>query len=141
MRRGPHSEQRWGILKYLSAEFFSEKSENILGQKTCASGIWGQKLGYDRCPYLSFFVRRLWRWNLWFDWSKRLKYKVNHFWPKMLWMFVMQSWMQDGKDILTETRYHNGIPKFVEKGTRLRLGDNVVSLGKMVVYYCIGLEW
>jgi len=49
--------------------------------------------------------------------------------------------MQDGKDILTETRNHNGIPKFVEKGTRIRLGDRVVSLGKMVVYYCIGLEW
>jgi len=29
MRRGPHSEQRWGILKYLSAEISSEKSEII----------------------------------------------------------------------------------------------------------------
>jgi len=36
MRRGPHSEQRWGILKYLSAKFFSEKSENISGSEdTC----------------------------------------------------------------------------------------------------------
>jgi len=24
----------------------------------CESGILGQKLGYDRCPYLSFFVRK-----------------------------------------------------------------------------------
>jgi len=23
------------------------------------TGVLGQKLGYDRCPYLSFFVRRL----------------------------------------------------------------------------------
>jgi len=28
--------------------FFSEKSENIRGQKTRASGILGQKLRYDR---------------------------------------------------------------------------------------------
>jgi len=25
---------------------------------TRVSGVLGQKLGYDRCPYLSFFVRR-----------------------------------------------------------------------------------
>jgi len=25
---------------------------------TCVSGVLGQKFGYDRCPYLSFFVRR-----------------------------------------------------------------------------------
>ena len=26
-RRGSESEQKWGILKYLSAEFFTEKSD------------------------------------------------------------------------------------------------------------------
>jgi len=62
---GPTWNQTWGILKYLSAEFFTETSEidqvklcmNV-GQTTCVSDILGQKLGYDRCPYLSFFVRR-----------------------------------------------------------------------------------
>jgi len=72
--RGPELEQKWGILKYLSAEISFEKSEIIQGQMTCVSDVLGQKLGYDRCP----------------DWSKRLKYKVHHFWPKMLWMLVMQ---------------------------------------------------
>ena len=48
--------------------------------------------------------------------------------------------MQDDEDILTGTRNHDGIPEFVEKGDLTLLGDNVISLGKMVVFYCIGLE-
>ena len=32
------------------AEIFLEKSRNIPSQKTCDSGILGQKLGYDRSP-------------------------------------------------------------------------------------------
>jgi len=46
--------------------------------------------------------------------------------------------MQYGKEILTETRNHNGIPKFVEKGTQLCLGDSVVSLrenGGVLLYW------
>jgi len=31
-RRGPDSEKKWGILKYLSAEIFIEKSEVDQGQ-------------------------------------------------------------------------------------------------------------
>ena len=45
--------------KVLSAEFFSEKSDNILDQREYECRVLGQKLGYDRCPYLSFFARRL----------------------------------------------------------------------------------
>ena len=30
-----------------------------MGQKTYECMVLGQKLGYDRCPYLSFFVQRL----------------------------------------------------------------------------------
>jgi len=48
--------------------------------------------------------------------------------------------MQDGEDVLTGTRNHNGILVFVEKGDPTPLGDSVVSLGKMVVHNCIGLE-
>jgi len=104
--------------------------------------VLAQKFGYDRCPYLSFFVRR--RWNLRLDGPKRLKYRVHHFLPKMLWnaceMLVMQLWMQDGKDDLTGRRNHNGIPKFVEERDPTPLGDNVVSLGTMIVYYRIVLQ-
>jgi len=28
----------------------------------------------------------------------------------MLWIFVMQLWMQDDEDVLTGTRNHNGTP-------------------------------
>jgi len=45
-------------LKIALAEIFLEKTRNILGQRTCERGILGQKLGYDRCPCLSVFVRR-----------------------------------------------------------------------------------
>ena len=38
------------------------------------------------------------------------------------------------------TRNNNGIPKFVEERDPTPLGGNVVSLGKMIVYYRIGLE-
>jgi len=31
-----------------------------------------------------FLRLETWRWNLWFDGPKRLKYRVRHFWPKML---------------------------------------------------------
>jgi len=58
-RRGPVSEQKWGTSKYLSVEILFEKSATIQGSTTRVSGVLGQKLGYDRCPYLSFFVRRL----------------------------------------------------------------------------------
>jgi len=51
VRRGPDSEQKWGILKYLSAEFFSERSETIQDQRTHVSGILGQKMGYDTWLY------------------------------------------------------------------------------------------
>jgi len=46
-RRGPESEQKWGILKYLSAEISYEKSEIIQDPMTRVSGVLGQKLGYD----------------------------------------------------------------------------------------------
>jgi len=39
--------KKWGILKYLSAEISFEKSEIISDQRTCVSGVLGQKLGYD----------------------------------------------------------------------------------------------
>jgi len=36
----------------------TEKSETIQEQTVYESKTLGKKLGYDRCPYLSFFVRR-----------------------------------------------------------------------------------
>ena len=56
---GPTRNQKWGILKYVSAEKSYEKSEIIQDQRTYVSGFLGQKMGYDRWPYLSFFVWRL----------------------------------------------------------------------------------
>jgi hypothetical protein len=72
---GPTQNQIWGILKYLSAEFFAEKSKTDQGSRTRVCNILGQKLGYDRCPYLSFLRPAIWRWNIWFDGPKRLKYR------------------------------------------------------------------
>ena len=88
-RRGSESEQKWGILKYLSAEFFTEKSETIHDQTVYECKTLGQKLGYDRCPYLSFFVRRF--EDETFDSMGRrdLNTKVHQFWPKPLWMLAM----------------------------------------------------
>jgi len=53
-RIGPDSELEWGILKYLSAEIFTENQRLIgvrrrmnAGPTTRVSDIFGQKLGYD----------------------------------------------------------------------------------------------
>ena len=43
--------------------------------------------------------------------------------------------MQDDKDNLTGTRNNNGIPSFIEERDPTPLAGNVVSLGKMIVYY------
>jgi len=48
--------------------------------------------------------------------------------------------MQYDKDALTGMRNINGIPKFVEEKGSDSARGNVVSLGKMTVYYRIGLE-
>jgi len=45
--RGPELEQKWGILKYLSAEISFEKSTIILDRMTRVSDALGQKLRYD----------------------------------------------------------------------------------------------
>jgi len=37
-------------------------------------------------------------------------------------------------------RNNNRMPEFVEERDPTRLGGNVVSLRKMIVYYCIGSE-
>ena len=51
---GPTRNQTWGILKYLSAEFFAENQGSIrtrrrmnVGSTTRISDMLGQKLGYD----------------------------------------------------------------------------------------------
>jgi len=46
---GPIRNKKWGILKYLSAEFFTEKSEITRGQMARVIGVFDQKLGYDNC--------------------------------------------------------------------------------------------
>jgi len=43
--------------------------------------------------------------------------------------------MQDDKDKTTRERNNNRIPESVKGRDPTPLGDNVVSLGKMVVYY------
>jgi len=140
-RRGSELEQKWGILKYLTAEFFSEKSDNISDQRVYECRVLGQKLGYDRCPYLSFFVRRL--EDKIFDSTDRrdLNTKYTIFDLRCYEMLVMQLWMQDGKDDLIGMRNNNGIPKFVEEKGSDSASGNVVLLGKMIVYHCIGLKW
>jgi len=49
---GPTRNKKWGILKYLSAEILFEKSAIIPDRMTRVRDALGQKLWYDRCPYL-----------------------------------------------------------------------------------------
>jgi len=137
---GPKTNQKWGILKYLSAEIFFEKSNNIPGQRVYECRILGQKLGYDKCPYLSFFVRRfedeIFELTGWRD----LNTEYVIFDLRCYEMLMMSVWMQNGKDDLTRMRNNNGIPKFVKEKDLTPLGGKSSFTGKMIVYYRIALE-
>jgi len=91
-------------------------------------------------PLFKFIRPEIWRWNLWFDGPKRLKYRVRYFDLRCYEMFMAQTRMQDDKGDLTGMRNNNRIPKFIEEKGSDSAWGNVVSLGKMIVYYCIGLE-
>jgi len=101
----------------------------------------GQKLGYDRCPYSSFFG---WRFEdeIFNSMDRRdVNTEYTIFDLRCCEMLVMQLWMQDNKDDLTGLGNNNEMPKFIwRKRDPTPLGGNVVSLGKMIVYYHIGLE-
>jgi len=59
-------------------------------------------------PLFKFFRPEIWRWNLWSDGPKRLKYRVRHFWPKMLWYEMLKMiWL--GRE--TTTGYPNSLKK------------------------------
>ena len=123
MRKGVGIGKKWGILKYLSAEFFSKKPENILGQRVYECRFLGQKLGYDRCPYLSFFIWRL--EDEIFDLIGRrdLNTKYAYCWPKML---MKCSWCnyecRTAKMIWLGQETTTGFPYSLKKGIRLRWG-------------------
>ena len=119
-RRGPDSEPKWGILKYLSAEFSTENRRlvrverrmNVASNDTCQWHL-RSKIGVWQMPLFKFLRPEIWRWNLWFDESKRLKYKYTIFdlrcyeclWCNYECMMTKMIWF----------RNNDGIPKFVEE--------------------------
>ena len=58
-RRGPDSEQKMRYFKIPLCWNFVQEVRDYSDRMTRVNGSLGQKLGYDRCPYLSFFVWRL----------------------------------------------------------------------------------
>jgi len=136
---GPNRNKTWCILKYLSAEISYEKSENFFGQRTRVSGILGQKMRYDRCPYLSFFVRIL--EDEIFDLTGRRDLNTEYaiFNLRCYEMLVKCSWCnyecRTGNMIWLEWETMMGYPNSLRKRDPTPLGGNVVSLGNMVVYY------
>jgi len=112
--------QKWGILKYFSAKISLEKSKTIQGQKTYECRTLGQKLGYDRCTYLSFFVRRFEDGIFELTGRRDLNTEYAIFDLRYYEMLMMQVWMQDDKDDLTETRNkQTGYPNSLKKGIQL----------------------
>jgi len=118
VRRARPGTKKWGILKYLSAEISFENSEIIQDHRTRVSDVLGQKLGYDRCSYLSFFVQRL--EDEIFDSTGRrdLNTKYTIFYLRCYECLWCNLWMQDDEDVLTGTRNHNGILYSLRKGIR-----------------------
>ena len=100
----------------------------------------GQKLGYDRCPYLSFFVRRCKDESFASREKKRLKYRRPLFltlkcyewlcmlwmiWYDMIWYICMVMICYAGECLTgvhwgtTSGKHNSKIPKFTEEGIRL----------------------
>ena len=126
--------KEWGILKYLSAEISFENLEIIQDHRTRISDVLGQKLGYDRCPYLSFFVR-IFEDEIFGSTGRRdLNTKYATFdltCYECLWC-NMNARRRRPFDWDDESQWEKDPTP---------LGDSVVLLGKMVMYHCIGLEW
>jgi len=85
-RRGPDSEPKWGILKYLYAEIFIENQRPIrvrrrmdVGSNDTCQWCLRSKIGVWQMPLFKFLRPEIWRLNLWFDESKRLKYQYTIF--------------------------------------------------------------
>ena len=83
-------------------------------------------------PLFKFLRLEIWRWNLWFDESKRLKYKCTIFYLRCYECSWCNYECRMTKMICFE---REGIPEFVEERDPTPLGDTVVSLGKMIAYY------
>jgi len=104
-------------------------------------GILGQKLGYDRCPYLSFFVRRfedeIFDLTSWRD----LNTKYTIFYLRCHEMLVKCSWCN--YECRTANMIWLGIETTIEYLNSFEERDltmlrvSVVSVGKIIVYYHI----
>jgi len=124
---------------------FVWKVRDYSGSNDACQWYLRSKIGVWQMPLFKFLRPKIWRWNLWFDWSKRLKYEVHHFWPKMLmnaWDAIMNARRRGHFDWDEKPQWDTCIRW--ERDPNL-LGDSVVSLGKMVVYYftdsCMKTNW
>jgi len=140
-RRGPDSEPKMRYFKIPLCRIFHWNVRDRIGLGDMCQWYLRSKIGVWQMPLFKFLRPKIWRWILWFDWSKRLKYKVHHFWPKML-MNACDAVMN------ARRRRHFDRDEKSQRDTWIcwerdptPLGDSVVSLGKMAVYYCFGLEW
>jgi len=129
-QEGSNRNKTWCILKYLSAEISFEKSEIIPGSTTRVSGVLGKKLGYDRGPYISFFVRRF--EDEIFDSTSRkdLNTKYTIFDLRCYEMLVKCSWCnyecRTTKMIWLGQETTQGSPNLFKKRYTTPLGGNVV---------------
>jgi len=55
---GPTRNKKMRYFKIPLCRNFVRKAGDYSERMTRVSGVLGQKLGYDKCPYLSFFVWR-----------------------------------------------------------------------------------
>jgi len=135
-RRGPDSEPKMRYFKIPLCRLFllkirAERCMNVELNGTCQWHL-RSKIGVWQMPLFKFLCPEIWRWNLWFDESKRLKYKYTIFDLRCYECSWCNYECRMTKMICFEWK---GIPKFVEERDPTPLGDIVVSLGKMIVHH------
>jgi len=116
--------------KILPCRNFVWNNEKFRSERWIKRKIFRLKIGVWHMPLFKFLRTETWRWNLWFDRPKRLKYKVHQF-------FTLKchecSWCKyeckTAKTIRPGERNNKRIPKFVKEKDPTLLGDNVSFTG------------
>jgi len=141
-RRGPDSEPKMRYFKIPLCRIFTRNQRPVRAKRRTNAESndpcqWHlrSKIGVWQMSLFKFLRLEIWRWNLWFDEPKRLKYKYTIFDLRCCECLWCNYECRMTKMICFEWGGTKGYPYSFEERDPIPLGDTVVSLGKMIVHY------
>lgn len=122
-------------MRYFKIALFWKDKKKYPDQKTCENGILGQKLGFNRCPYWSFFVPRL-EYEIFDSTGRRdLNTEYNIFDPKIPECSWCKCECKMSKVIWMGKETTKGYPSSLKKGIQIQWGIMQFHWRKKLVYY------